>query len=112
MGDTLSLKKEPPMDFDGHYGEVHGPGGDPDGVRFVQGRKLYGNKGQFVKDAPKEMWMTPLTQEQEDNRRRQMQANRKFFAAAKPRVNDTGVPQAVVNAERENARARAAENAA
>jgi hypothetical protein len=111
MAETLGLKKaqQPPMDFDAHYGEVHGR---DDGVRYVQGKNFFGHKGQFIGEAPEAQWLAPLTREQEDNRREQMLKNRKFFAASKPRINDTGMPQAVINAERENARARAAENAA
>ena len=105
---TLGINK-PKMNFAKHHGEVYG---DADGARYIQGKNYYDHLGNFLREAPKHAWLPELTAEQEDDRRRQMQANKKFFGSARPRLNDTGVPQTVVNNERENAQARAAERSA
>lgn len=119
MGATLSLKKtdgEPPaavehgpvLDTNAHYGEVCGM----QGIRYVQGKAFFNHLGEYVGPAPKHMWLAPLTEEQEQQRRRQAQGNKKFFGPAKNLAPAAAIPQAVLNAERENAQARAAESQA
>lgn len=121
MGATLSLKKPdeqvsselpehgPSFDPEAHYGEVAGI----EGVRYVQGKAFFNVRGDYVRAAPKHMWLAPLTAEQEQQRRKQMQGNKKFFGPAKNIVPGTAtIPQAIINAERENAQARAAESQA
>lgn len=106
---TLNLKKdepkEPTFDESAHYGEV----GGVEGVRYVQGDNLFDNAKRFVRVAPDNMKMKPLTMDQELDRRARLQANKKFFAQAKP-VKGGEMPENVVNAQRENSRARAAEH--
>lgn len=100
--------KEPPVplfDENAHYGEV----GGMEGVRYVQGPYLFNNRKVFVREAPESVKLAPLTPKQEADRRARMQANKKFFAHSKVQKNGE-IPANVRNAERENARARAAES--
>lgn len=120
MGATLSLKRAsktealedlelqagPAFDPNAHFGEV----GGIEGVRYVQGRSLYDNLRRYVGPAPKEMWMTPLTAEQERQRRLQMSKSAKLLGTAKSLIAQAAIPQRIIDAERENARARAAES--
>lgn len=112
MGATLSLGRReeatPVFSAEAHYGEVHGSD-----ARYVQGKNYFGHAGQFLREAPPEAWMAPLSAEQEQARRLQMQKNKGFFnAAKKPGSPGASVPQSVIAAERENAQARAAEHRA
>lgn len=120
MGATLSLRKPgseesvkapesgPKLDTSAHYGEVCGM----QGIRFVQGKAFFNHLGEYVGPAPKHMWLAPLTAEQEAQRRKQAQGNKKFFGTPKNLAPGAGVPLAIINAERENAQARAAESQA
>ena len=101
-------KDLPTFDHDAHFGEVFGV----EGVRYVQGRNYFGHKHQFVREAPRDAWLAPLTEEQERARQKQMRDNRKFFGNAKTHRNEGAIPQAVLDAERENSQARAAEDRA
>ena len=105
-----AVKKEPVpvFDRDGHYGEV----GGMDGAKYIQGKNLFGPGGNFIREADKNQWLAPLTPEQERNRLAQKARNSKFFASAKPRINEAGVPSQVIAVERENSQARAAEEQA
>lgn len=99
----------PEFNADAHFAEVYGM----DGIRYVQGKALFNNQKKYVRPAPPEMWLTPLTAEQEKKRRDQIMTNKKFFGAAvAKKAGDASVPQSIVQAERENARARAAESQA
>lgn len=106
--DTLVVDKPIEFDNNGHYGEV----GGMDGVRYVQGKSLFNNIKQYVRPAPEHMWLAPLTKEQVEQTRKRELANRKFFGGAKNLAPGAAIPQAVINAERENAQARAAESQA
>jgi hypothetical protein len=98
----------PELDRTAHFGEVCGM----DGVRYVQGKALFNAIGKYVGPAPKEMCLAALTKEQERARQKQIQNNKKFFHAGAPTTRAAAVPQSIVDAERENARARAAESRA
>lgn len=115
---TLSLKKESPpqsaetedfeipqFDPDAHHGEVMGV----DGVRWVQGRNYFDNLQRFVKQAPKEAWMAPLTADQEIDRRQRVAHNRRV--ALGRRTAEAPLPEHVIRSRQENARAEAAERA-
>lgn len=99
----------PEFNADAHFAEVCGI----TGVRYVQGKALFNVAKKYVRPAPPEMCLAPLTAEQEKTRRNQIIANKKFFGAATAqKVANASMPQAIVQAERENARARAAESQA
>ncbi len=101
--------QDPVFDPDGHKGEV----GGMQGVKWIQGKYLFGNNGAYLGIAPESMWMTPLTPEQEKDRRLQLLKNKRFFNGGKVAATVKGtVPQAVLNAERENKQALAAESRA
>lgn len=98
----------PAFDEDAHFAEVCGV----EGVRYVQGKSLFNNAKKYVRPAG-ELSLAPLTAEQEQARRKQRMANKKFFGvAAAKKTADASVPQTILQAERENARARAAESQA
>ncbi len=106
---TLKLKKDeeespfvPDFDKDAMYAEV----GGVEGVYYLQGRNYFARGGQYVREAPQAQWMAPETPEQRRNRQMQTIKNKKFFH--KP-VAPAVVPESIINAERENAQARAAE---
>jgi hypothetical protein len=115
MGSTLSLgkkapaaaKKEPDPVFDPNENaaEVH----TPEGICLLQLKYLFNKQKQYLGEAPSNMWMDPLTPEQRRNLAIQRQKNTKFFSSGKANVREAGLPQKVLDAERENARARAAE---
>ncbi len=100
-----TVKKPDRLDESQHYAEV----GGVDGVRYVQGDWMFGHDKRCVGEAPDNMKLKPLTMEQELDRRARLQANKKFFAQAKP-LKAGEMPEDVVNAQRENSRARAAEH--
>lgn len=109
---TLNLKTPasaiPVFDHDDHYMEVH----TPEGVQYVQLKNMFNRSFKFVKEAPPELQLAPLTAEQRRNLQVQRQKNAKFFGSAKPKMNESGIPKVVADAERENAKARAAEHQA
>jgi hypothetical protein len=109
---TLGLQKkaeaEPIFNPDANTAEVHGP----EGVRYLQDKYLFNRAHRYIGLAPREQWLAPLTPEQEHNRRLQLQKNRKFFGSAKPNNAEAALPQQLIDAERENAKARAAESLA
>jgi hypothetical protein len=96
----------PVFDPNAHYAEIWGE----EGVRYVQGKNFFGNNKQFVREAPKAQQLAPLTEEQERDRQKRLQANKRFFGKAQAARNDGAIPAAIVAAERENAQARAAED--
>ncbi len=98
----------PEFDPAGHFGEVCGV----EGVKYVQGKALFNNARKYVGPAPKEMQLAPLTSRQESERQKLAQANKKFFHAGTPKAREAAVPQSILDAERENAKVRAAESRA
>jgi hypothetical protein len=107
----ISLKREPEappapaFDPDANTGEV----GGIEGVKYVQGPgHLFNARHGYVRTDPA-FKMEPLTEEQERNRRKQSMQQKRFFASANPKIREAGLPQQVIEAEKENARARAAE---
>jgi hypothetical protein len=115
MASTLSLgkpasKKEPDPVFDDNENtaEIHGP----EGIKLIQGKWFFDKSHRYLGPAPEGMWMAPLTPEQRMNLRKQHEKNKKFFGSAKPNIREAGIPQKVIDAERENARAAAAESQA
>jgi hypothetical protein len=104
------VESEPAQVFDpdGHYAEVH----TPEGVRYLQTKYLFDRAHNYMGVAPPHMWLAPLTEEQQRNLRIQRQKNKGFFQAGRPKVKEAGVPQKIIDAEKENARAAAAESAA
>lgn len=76
------------------------------GACFVQGKYLFTLKGVFVGEAPKELWYLPTAEQEENNRK----ARAKFRAREiAKRVPKPAIPDKVIEASRENAQARAAE---
>ncbi len=110
MSAALNLNKgrepvpPPPPEFDwnAHYAEV----GGIDGVKYLQGKNFFGAGGHFRSQAPEHMWQNPETEDQRKNRIRQATANKKFFGTHQP---PGAVPQKVIDADRENRQALAAE---
>jgi hypothetical protein len=95
----------PQFDPAANTGEV----GGVEGVKYVQGPgHLFNARQQYVRTDPT-MAMAPLTPEQEAARQRQDIKNKRFFTNALPKIKEAGLPQKVLDAERENARALAAE---
>ena len=90
------------LDWAAHYGEV----GGVDGVKFVQGKNFFNAVGKFVREAPKECWLAPLTAEQESDRRARMRKNGQVIGKRPPEAE---MPKHLVDAMRENALAQAAE---
>lgn len=91
-----------------NFGEVCGM----EGVRYVQGKALFNNVKKYVGPAPENMCLAPLTAEQERDRQKRLLANRKFFHAGTPTVKAAAVPQTIIDAEKENRKALAAESRA
>jgi len=99
------VDEKPRFDPEANTGEV----GGLQGVRYVQGPgHLFNAHKDYVRTDPA-FKMEPLTEEQERNRRKQSLSNKRFFASANPKIREAGLPQQVIDAEKENARARAAE---
>lgn len=98
----------PELDRTKHFGEVCGV----EGVRYVQGKALFSNIGRYVGVAPKEMELAPLTAKQETERQQKIRDNKKFFSATTPKAREAAVPQAILDAEKENRKALAAESRA
>jgi hypothetical protein len=100
-----AVDETPRFDPEANTGEV----GGIEGVRYVQGPgHLFNAHRAYVRTDPS-FKMEPLTDEQERNRRKQSLSNKRFFASANPKIREAGLPQQVIDAEKENARARAAE---
>jgi hypothetical protein len=100
-----AVDNTPRFDPDANTGEV----GGIEGVRYVQGPgHLFNAHKGYVRTDPA-FKMEPLTEDQERNRRKQSLSNKRFFASANPKIREAGLPQQVIDAEKENARARAAE---
>lgn len=91
-----------------HYGEV----GGVEGVKYVQGKHFFKPNGDFHSVAPEAAQLAPLTSEQEADRQKRLRANKKFFGKALAQAADSMLPQKVIDAERENAKARSAETLA
>ena len=105
--DPLDMPEEKP-EFDprAHYGEV----GGVQGVKYVQGDNYFKPNGDFHSVAPPEARMKPLTKEQEADRQRRLNKDRKLFGTKLAQaMHDRNLPQNIVEAEKENARARAVE---
>ena len=99
------VDETPQFDPEANTGEI----GGIEGVRYVQGPgHLFNAHKTFVRTDPA-FKMQPLSEEQERNRRKQALSNKRFFASANPKIREAGLPQQVIDAEKENARARAAE---
>lgn len=108
-GTDVLVEAKPVFDPSANFGEVCGM----DGVRYVQGKSLFGNIKQYVGPAPEAMWLAALTPAQEQEARKRALANRKFFGSQnKNLAPGAAIPDAVIKAERENAQARAAESQA
>jgi hypothetical protein len=118
VASTLSLDKKaapppkkppvPVFDENENTAEVH----TPEGIGYLQLKNFFNRQKVFVSEAPEHMWMAPMTPEQRKNLAIQRQKNAQFFASAKPKIREAGLPQKVIDAERENARAHAAETQA
>lgn len=96
-----TMPEIPALDKSAHYAEV----GGVEGVRYLQGRNYFANGGSFVREAPKEQWQPEETDEQRRNRAKKAARDAKFFAKRGAPV----LPQKLLEAELENAKARAAE---
>jgi hypothetical protein len=109
---TLGIHKPkeatPVFDPEGHYAELHGVGP----TRLLQGCHIFTKMGVYIESVPKEQGLPPLTAEQEQARRVQMQKNKKFFGTAKAKPANAAIPQKVIEAQRENAQALMAEHQA
>ena len=121
MKATLSLGKEkaapieapkpstdPVFDPEENTAEMY----TPEGMRYIQLKHLFNRAKQYMGPAPENCWLQPMTPEQKRNLKIQTEKNKKFFGSAKPNIKEAGLPQKVLDAERENARARAAESQA
>ena len=109
--DPLALPVEqvlPEFDPEAHYGEV----GGVLGVKYVQGDNFFKPNGDFHSVAPPESRLKPLTKEQESDRLRRLSKTKKLFGNKLAQAAHNAVPESVIKAERENARARAAESLA
>jgi hypothetical protein len=109
-GATLTLKKpEAPVDpaFDPQqpFAEV----GGVEGVQYIQGQSYFNRAKQYVGPAPEAAWLTPATPEQLRANRVQEMRNKAFFERIALR-RKAEIPKPVLDAEREDARARAAEH--
>ena len=109
---TLGIHKPkeptPVFDPEANYAEIHGPGA----VKYLQGCHVFSHQGVYIESVPKEQGLPPLTAEQEQARRVQMQKNKKFFGTAKAKPANAAIPQKVIEAQRENAQALMAEHQA
>lgn len=111
MATTLSLgPKErtqpiPVFDRRAHFAEI----GGIHGVKYVQGKYFFNSVGQYVREADEAHVLAPLTREQELDRLMRMREQ----AARSTVIGDRRggqVPQHIIDAERENARAAGAES--
>lgn len=97
---------EPVFNRSAHYGEV---GGVP-GVKYVQGENFFKANFDFHSVAPPEARLKPLTREQEADRQKRLAKDRKLWGNKLAQSTNSPLPEKILNAERENTRARAAEN--
>ena len=100
------IPEAPKLDRSAHYAEI----GGMEGIQYLQGRNFFSAGGHFVRIAPKHQWQPEETEEQKRNRIRQKAKDAKFFA--KRTIAPAQVPQSLIEAEMENARARSAERLA
>lgn len=100
-----AVDETPRFDPNANTGEVGGIAG----VRYVQGPGHLFNAHKTYVRTDESFKMETLTEEQERNRRKQALSNKRFFISANPKLREAGLPQQVLDAEKENARARAAE---
>lgn len=106
---TLGAKERPQQPipaFDprGHFAEI----GGIHGVKYVQGDNFFDSIRRFVRPADEAHRLAPLTREQELDRLMRMREQ----AARSTVIGDKRggqVPQHIIDAERENARAAGAE---
>lgn len=80
------------------------------GTLYIQGRHVFTAGGKYLRDIPPGDKPATLTEEQERNFKKDKVRAQKVFG--KPRGPDASIPQAVLDAQRENARALAAEEQA
>ena len=106
MPDEEEGASEPVFDPSAHYGEV---GGVP-GVKYVQGDSFFKANFDFHSVAPPEARLKPLTREQEADRQKRLANVRKLFGTKLAQSGNSPLPENVIAAARENARARVAEN--
>lgn len=101
----------PKFDPNDNYGEVYT---DQGAKCYIQLKNFFERHGDnaFIGEAPQHMWMEPLTSEQRNNLAVSRAKNKKFWQGAKPQTREAGIPKQVVDAEKENARALAAETQA
>jgi hypothetical protein len=97
--------KIPRFDENAHFGEVCGI----DGVKYVQGKAFFSARKVFTGWAPESMVLAPLTPQQEADRQKRLRATKKFFGSKLAKHAEEALPHDVVTAQRENARAAAAE---
>jgi hypothetical protein len=112
MKGTLSMGRKdaprqalPVFDPEENTAELH----TPEGIRLLQLDHLFNKSHQYIGSAPAGTALAPLTPEQKRNLKVQREKNLRFFGGSKAVIREAGLPQKVIDAERENARARAAE---
>lgn len=82
--------------------------GTDNGTFFVQGKNLFTLKGVFVEEAPENLWYITTPQQEANNRK--AKARSRAAVVNLPRSSESqAVPDKVMDAMRENARALAAE---
>jgi hypothetical protein len=81
--------------------------GTDGGAYFVQGKNLFSLKGVFVKEAPENLWYVTTPEQEANNRKAKSRA--RAAVVNLPSSREPQLPDRVVEAARENARAYAAE---
>lgn len=81
--------------------------GTDSGTYFVQGKNLFTLKGAFVEEAPENLWY--ITTEKQEANNRQAKSRARAAITHLPASSAQAVPDRVIEAARENARALAAE---
>ena len=102
--EDLKNYKAPVLDRESSYAEIGGM--ELEGVKYQQGRNYFSPGGHFVKEC-KGPGLPEETPEQKKNRQIQAMKNKKFFGK---KATPAEIPRALLDAERENAQARAAES--
>jgi hypothetical protein len=74
---------------------------------FVQGKSLFTMKGAYLGEAERHHWYFPSEVEEENNRR--TQARKRMIGKIAAKATAPSLPQKVLDAQRENAMALAAE---
>jgi hypothetical protein len=83
-----------------------------EGAGFIQGKNFFTANGKFIREVPKEQWYI-TTPEQEANNRKARAKQRAMFAGKGVAVRARpAIPEKLLDASRENARAFAAETLA